>query len=1073
MSCDCCEPAAGLTPLEVSNRAGLSAVAYRVGTYASFRATMLERISAAPELAALTTREDDDPAIAVLSLWAAVADVLGFYQERYVNEAFLRTATRRASVGRLAALIDYRLRPGVAALAWLAFSVEDGKELRVSRGLRVQSLPGQGEQPQIFEVLSALHAVAPLNRVRVLPAPYAATPLATGATEALLDPGPGGLAAAAGVAAGDRVLVYATGGAGRVENLLVREVRVREERASLVWDPPLRSTWPDGTPAVKAGRVLRLFGITAPASAMTPVKDASVPGGIRWSLEGTDFTRAASSTLPLESRVDGLTAGTRLLVDDAGGATTLVTVTGVRTGPQSLGAISDSVSVVDVTPTVPAMSDRRAVTIYELSGPAAVFWGHTYPRRLTGATVLVPGAGHPGGSFEIGRTLARGSYQPGARLRVGDVEPGRRVLVGDAGTEPAPATVLRAQAVGATISVAATAADATSVHRLGLDPKAATVLAGLISAPLRAPIVAQAPLSELGVRIGGDERTLKLGALPATPGAIASRLRAALRAAGPEPVWTQARVSRIAGRLVVLAGGEDASALEFLPTGRDATTVLELGLDGERARPIQALLSGPLAPPLGFTAGAPELAVTVGAIGSVRVSLAQVAAATVPLVAERLEHALAAAERAPGFTGTRVLDSEGRLLLLPGPLDVAPAEFLRIDVTLDEPLDLDPATAFLLGNVAAAGHGETVRDEILGDGDAAARFQRLSLRKHPLTYVPSAAPGGAQSSLQVLVDGVRWDEVPALHGRSSTAQVFETRTEDDGATVLQFGDGRSGATLPSGRGNVSATYRVGAGVAGRVRGATLTSALDRPPGLRAVTNPLPATGGADPEGVEVARENAPSTVRTFGRAVSLTDVSDLIRASGEVAKAQSVALWDGLDHAVHVTIALQAGGIAGDADLRRLGAALQAARDPGSRVSIGDHRPLPVVLRATIAVDARRVRNDVLAAARLAVLDALSFDRALLGTPLHLSDLYRVIQDVPGVLSSDIDELQAKRPADRDRPGADRLPDGTPAAVQAHVAVLGARRAPASPGRILPAELPTIESAARDITLNATGGLDA
>ena len=73
MSCDCCEPTSGLTPLHVDNRAGLSAIAYRVGTYASFRATMLERISAQPELDGLTTRDDDDPAIAVLSMWAAVA----------------------------------------------------------------------------------------------------------------------------------------------------------------------------------------------------------------------------------------------------------------------------------------------------------------------------------------------------------------------------------------------------------------------------------------------------------------------------------------------------------------------------------------------------------------------------------------------------------------------------------------------------------------------------------------------------------------------------------------------------------------------------------------------------------------------------------------------------------------------------------------------------------------------------------------------------------------------------------------------------------------------------------------
>jgi len=94
-TCGCCEPLASLTPLQVENRPALSAIAYRIGTYASFRESMLEEIVRTPELAPLTTRRDDDYTVTILDLWAAVADVLTFYQERYANEAFLRTATWR------------------------------------------------------------------------------------------------------------------------------------------------------------------------------------------------------------------------------------------------------------------------------------------------------------------------------------------------------------------------------------------------------------------------------------------------------------------------------------------------------------------------------------------------------------------------------------------------------------------------------------------------------------------------------------------------------------------------------------------------------------------------------------------------------------------------------------------------------------------------------------------------------------------------------------------------------------------------------------------------------------------
>ncbi|MDQ6851956.1 MAG: hypothetical protein M3070_18855 [Actinomycetota bacterium] len=1071
MSCDCCTPASGLTPLIVENRAGLSAIAYRVGTYASFRETMLARISAVPELAGLTTREDDDASITVLSLWAAVADVLSFYQERYAGEAFLRTATQRSSVGRLAALIDYRLRPGVAALAWLAFTVEDGKELRVPRGLRVQSVPGQDELAQTFETIAELHAVAALSQQRVLPPPYGATPLAAGATEALLDPGAAGRAAAVGIAARDRVLLYAPGSAGRVEELLVREVRIVEGGAALVWQAPLRASWPDGAPAAKAGRVFQLFGHNAPASVMTPASDPTVPGGIRWSKTDTKFSLPASTKLALDSRVEGLTAGMRLLVHDAAGATTPITVTAVQTTVPP-GGTTASVSVLTVTPSVPATGDRRSVVVHELLAPSVVFWGHAYPGRLTSSAVVLPGVAHMDGTFEVGRPLVRGQYQPGVRLRARDLQPGRPVLVGDAETPPALATVLSAKAVGATISVAPTSADAASVRQLGLSAKAATVVSGLLSAPVSATAALTNPRPELRARIGdGVAHALKLGSVSATPGAAAAALLAALSSAGPEPAWVDAIVLGVAGRLVVLPGGEDTPAIEFLPTDQDPTTVLQLGLDGDHARPVQAVLSAPIVAPVGFTAAAPQIEVMVGAIGPVAVSLQNVDAPGLTLLSRRLTNAIAAADLAPGFRGTRVLSTGGRLLLLPGPLEAAPTEFLRMELTLDQPLDLDPTTAFLLANVAPASHGETVHGEVLGDGDAAASFQQLSLRKHPLTYVPSPLAGGTASSLQLLVNGVKCYEVPELYGAPPTAQVFETRTEDDGTTVLQFGDGHTGSTLATGAGNVTATYRVGAGVAGRVRAGTLTSALDRPPGLRGVVNPLAATGGADPEAIEAARANAPSTVRTFGRAVSLTDVADLIRASGEVAKAQAVALWHGLDRAVHVTVAGQAGGIFGAADLSRLGAALQSARDPGSRLLLGNHRPLAIALGATVTVDEDHVQADVLAAVRGAVLDALSFERALLGAPLHLSDVYGVIQDVPGVLASDITELQAKRPADRNRRTADRLADGSPAQVQAHVAILSAQPDPAAPGQVLPAELPTIESPARDVTIAAIGGL--
>jgi len=167
--CGCCEGLTLETPLGLDNRPGLSAIAYRIGTHSRFKTSMLARLSDAhlSALKDLMTREDDDFSIALLDAWASVADVLTFYQERIANEAYLLTATERNSVLQLARLIDYRLRPGVAASTYLAFTLEDAqgapKRATIDIGTKVQSIPGPGEQPQTFETIAQIEARAEWN----------------------------------------------------------------------------------------------------------------------------------------------------------------------------------------------------------------------------------------------------------------------------------------------------------------------------------------------------------------------------------------------------------------------------------------------------------------------------------------------------------------------------------------------------------------------------------------------------------------------------------------------------------------------------------------------------------------------------------------------------------------------------------------------------------------------------------------------------------------------------------------------------------------------------------------------
>ncbi|MEM8961668.1 MAG: putative baseplate assembly protein [Acidobacteriota bacterium] len=165
---------------EIVNPPGLRSLDYRIGTRASFLRRMLAQIAleTLPDgpfagtrpLAGLSTRELDDPAVALLDTWATAADILTFYQERIANEHYLRTAIERRSILELARLVGQELGPGVSASAFLVFSAEDApgspEEVRVPRGTKVQSIPGQDELPQTFETDEEIVARNTWNALR-------------------------------------------------------------------------------------------------------------------------------------------------------------------------------------------------------------------------------------------------------------------------------------------------------------------------------------------------------------------------------------------------------------------------------------------------------------------------------------------------------------------------------------------------------------------------------------------------------------------------------------------------------------------------------------------------------------------------------------------------------------------------------------------------------------------------------------------------------------------------------------------------------------------------------------------
>jgi peptidoglycan hydrolase-like protein with peptidoglycan-binding domain len=216
--------------------------------------------------------------------------------------------------------------------------------------------------------------------------------------------------------------------------------------------------------------------------------------------------------------------------------------------------------------------------------------------------------------------------------------------------------------------------------------------------------------------------------------------------------------------------------------------------------------------------------------------------------------------------------------------------YLNKDVTFaDFPYEGNQAMVF--GNVAVgATQGKTEKEAVLGNGDSREAFQTFKLPKKPLTFLKDTGSTPPEvPELEVYVNQRKWTWVDSLFGKGPKDEVYIVRLDEEGESWVQFGDGKTGARLPSGLKNITVRYRTGTGAYGKIKEGTYGNAganLDR---LARIHMPGEAFDGAQAESGENARQTAPGKVQNLGRLVSLKDYEYEAMGIGGVVKAE--AAW--------------------------------------------------------------------------------------------------------------------------------------------------------------------------------------
>jgi predicted phage baseplate assembly protein len=189
---------------------------------------------------------------------------------------------------------------------------------------------------------------------------------------------------------------------------------------------------------------------------------------------------------------------------------------------------------------------------------------------------------------------------------------------------------------------------------------------------------------------------------------------------------------------------------------------------------------------------------------------------------------------------------------------------------------------------------------------------------------------------------------------------------------------------------------------------TLAQLIDRPLGVKGVSNPEPATGGVDPEAEAAARAGMPLGVRTLGRAVSILDYGDFALGFAGVAKANAAVLSLRGGRTIVVSVVLS--GVPDAEAAERLGDLASSLRDHGDpqvQLVVVSGTTATFRLGLKVAVDPAHEQDAVLLGVESALRTAYSFDRRAFTEPIYRSGVVSVAHSVAGVIAVDVDWLYA------------------------------------------------------------------
>ncbi|ABF39855.1 conserved hypothetical protein [Candidatus Koribacter versatilis Ellin345] len=233
---------------------------------------------------------------------------------------------------------------------------------------------------------------------------------------------------------------------------------------------------------------------------------------------------------------------------------------------------------------------------------------------------------------------------------------------------------------------------------------------------------------------------------------------------------------------------------------------------------------------------------------------------------------------------------------------------------------------------------------------------------------------------------------------------FVVEVEYDGTATLRFGDDTNGRNPETGT-NFIATYRVGNGTAGNVGADTLTFHAGDPR-IGDCRNPLPATGGTDPETNEQIRRRAPQAFLTQQRAVTMDDYAHVAEETPQVDQAVAELRWTGSWYTVFIAAEPVGAGNVSTVLSKAIKKNVERYHLAGQDLEIDNPQYVPLQVELEICVDPDYFQSDVQRALMQVLGSGVNStgqkglfypDNFTFGKTVYLSPIYAAARCVAGV----------------------------------------------------------------------------